>query len=195
MNKFLIAALFFASIQVLPLSAGHDSKGGQSANNLVFITRGLSNANDYSGELPDVFYDWCDGSCFPSTKMEILDAKTEKPKGMIYSWGKDFVDDGNIPPQTLCFSEFIMYQLDQGDLYTISTGDGACGAFMNPALVTPISDPNAVILAGGGDGVIAGGTRKFKNWSGTYSTRLFVEFLDGNIHYYDELFYRLTRSK
>jgi hypothetical protein len=54
-----------------------------------------------------------------------------------------------------------------------------------------------VVIAGGGDGSIVGGTRKYANWVGTYTDRVFVGFGAptsgvGGIIYYDQLWFSIS---
>ena len=53
------------------------------------------------------------------------------------------------------------------------------------------------MIAGGGDGVIAGGTNKYKHWRGTFTDRVFVGFGAptsgvGGIIYYDQLLFVIS---
>jgi hypothetical protein len=54
-----------------------------------------------------------------------------------------------------------------------------------------------VVIAGGGDGHIVGGTGRFQNWTGTYTDRVFVGFGAptsgvGGIIYYDQLWFSIS---
>src|SRR5664279_5568967 len=53
-----------------------------------------------------------------------------------------------------------------------------CGGFKRGSMKAPQhTDLGATsVVAGGGDGVIAGGTGKFKHWKGTFTDRVFVGF-------------------
>ena len=46
------------------------------------------------------------------------------------------------------------------------------------------------LLLGGAEGLVVGGTGKYRHASGPYSTRLKVETIGGLFAYYDELFFR-----
>jgi hypothetical protein len=49
------------------------------------------------------------------------------------------------------------------------------------------------VVGGGGDGVIVGGTGRYRNWTGTYTDRVFVELSFGSDpNYYDQLFFSIT---
>ena len=47
-----------------------------------------------------------------------------------------------------------------------------------------------VVLLCGAEGFVVGGTGKYKNAGGPYSTRLKLETIGGFFAYYDELFFR-----
>ena len=54
-----------------------------------------------------------------------------------------------------------------------------------------------VVIAGGGDGAIVGGTGRYKKWTGTYTDRVFVGFGApesgvGGIIYYDQLWFSIS---
>ena len=70
---------------------------------------------------------------------------------------------------------------------------------MDPALKPPLHrDLGATaVVAGGGDGVIIGGTGRYKRWSGTFTDRVFVGFGAptsgvGGIIYYDQLIFVIS---
>ena len=46
------------------------------------------------------------------------------------------------------------------------------------------------MLLGGAEGLVVGGTGKYRNARGQYSTRLKVETIGGFFAYYDELYFR-----
>lgn len=164
---------------------------GSSKDNIQLYFNGAPEAN--SGLNPpeiEVFTDWCGTSCFPTTEFPLIDQTRESTVGKARVWGKDmaFSSDG----QTLCFTEFIEYQLKKGSIYTLGRTGGTCGTYMDPTLVPPINVPGAEMLAGGGDGNIVGGTGKYKGLKGTYNDRVFVEFMNrSSIVYYDALFFNL----
>ena len=125
----------------------------------------------------------------------MYDASTGQQKGTITVWGQNFLPGAG---GSLCFSEFIAFALDQGNIYVKSGRTGTCGAPIDPNLKTP--GPGAVVvIAGGGDGVIAGGTGKYANWTGTYTDRVFVGFgapgsgaNHSSIIYYDQLWFSIS---
>jgi hypothetical protein len=47
-----------------------------------------------------------------------------------------------------------------------------------------------VVLLGGAEGLVVGGTGNYRNARGAYSTRLKLETIGGAFAYYDELFFR-----
>jgi hypothetical protein len=80
-------------------------------------------------------------------------------------------------------------QLREGQIYTLSQDRGhPGGAFADPSLIIP--KHGDVVFLGGAEGLVVGGTGKYRNASGLYSTRLKVETIDGFFVYYDELFFR-----
>jgi hypothetical protein len=106
--------------------------------------------------------------------------------GCGHAWGKDFRSTG---AGTLQFKEFILYELREGQLYTLSQDGGhPGGAFADPSLVIP--KQGEVVFLGGAEGLVVGGTGKYRNAGGPYSTRLKVETIGGLFAYYDELFFR-----
>jgi hypothetical protein len=80
-------------------------------------------------------------------------------------------------------------------LWTITQDGGhAAGSFADPALIIPKF--GSVVLVGGAEGEVIGGTGKYANASGGYSTRLKVEAdFSGNFIYYDELYFRYRNVK
>ena len=58
----------------------------------------------------------------------------------------------------------------------------------NPSLIIP--KHGDVVLLGGAEGLVVGGTGKYRHATGPYSTRLKVETIGGFFAYYDELFFR-----
>lgn len=93
----------------------------------------------------------------------------------------------------------MVFALADGDI-TVHTGpDGTCGAFMDPSVKPPLAAfPLATaVVAGGGDGVISGGTGSYRTWTGTFTDRVFVGFGAptsgvGGIVYYDQLIFRIS---
>jgi hypothetical protein len=128
--------------------------------------------------------------------LPVSDVENGIQRGIIYVWTTPFITsaDGN----SLCFGEFIWYALNDGDIYTSSGTQGTCGAFIDPTLKAPahLGGGPGEEIAGGGDGtIVAGGTGKYKDWVGTYTDRVFVEFSFGTApNYYDQLFFSLSRG-
>jgi len=142
------------------------------------------------------FGDWCSGICFPTTQFPVYDVDTGIKRGTAYVWGKSFAFGAG---GSLCFSEFIAFSLNEGDLHVVSGTNGTCGAPIDPSMKPPLhADLGAlVVIAGGGDGVIAGGTGRFNGWTGSYTDRVFVGFGAptsgvGGIVYYDQLWFKVT---
>jgi len=187
--------LLASSIFVLAAVSPGIASAGQSVN-LVFD--GLPSANVSTPPATQTFADWCSGSCFPTTQFPVYDVTTGTKRGTAYVWGKSFAFGTG---GSLCFSEFIAFSLSEGDLQVVSGINGTCGAPIDPALKPPLhADLGAlVVIAGGGDGVIAGGTGRFKGWTGSYTDRVFVGFGAptsgvGGIIYYDQLWFRVTAN-
>ena len=95
-----------------------------------------------------------------------------------------------------------MFTLQQGQIHVASGDRGTCGAPIDPALKPPLYQNlgATVVIAGGGDGNIVGGTGKFARWQGTFSDRVFVGFGPptagvGGIVYYDQLWFSITRTR
>jgi hypothetical protein len=161
----------------------------------VIIADGFAAPNSYpTGLLPGIFREWCNNGddipeCFPTVELAVVDAKKREAVGTIYAWGQDFIasPDGN----TISFREFIYYDLEGGELFTISEAPGhPGGAFADPSIIIPKSGiPGAVVLLGGAEGRVAGGTGIYEGAGGKYSTRLKVEFVGGIAVYYDELYF------
>lgn len=167
-----------------------------ATQNLQFIADGVPVANLKVQPATSAFDAWCSGRCFPTTQFPVYDPGNGQPKGTAYVWGRDFAFGAG---GSLCFSEFIVFALAQGELHIASGVNGTCGAPIDPALKAP-KYPElgaTVVLAGGGDGVIAGGTGKYTNWAGTFSDRVFVGFGAptagvGGIVYYDQLWFSIS---
>lgn len=176
------------------LAANPNANSGNAGRTIVLIFHGPAVANTHAAPTTPTFAPWCalDGPCAPSVMQPMYDASTGVLKGTIYVWTKNFVTstDG----QSLCFGEFIWFALTEGDLFTHSGSDGTCGGFIDPSLKPPTHITGAgQVIAGGGDGTIVGGTRAFKNWTGTYTDRVFVEFnFSGGANFYDQLFFSIT---
>ena len=163
----------------------------QSATGSMILAEGFASPNTYSGPLPGFFASWCadteDGSqCIPTVTLDVFDPKKARRLGRIHAWGKDF---RSTVSGTLQFKEFVLYDLKDGQLYTLSQDGGhPGGAFADPSLVIP--KHGDLVLLGGAEGLVVGGTGKYRNARGPYSTRLKLETIDGVFAYYDELFFR-----
>ena len=170
------------------LCASHAIAG---PNGSVVISEGFAAPNSYSGPMPDGFDDWCGGICFPTVTLEVMDAKKARHIGHVHAWGKEPVDAG----PTIQFKEFIIHEYEAGQIHTISQDGGhPAGAFADPGLVPPKF--GVVVLVGGAEGQVVGGTGRYHNASGEYSTRLKVEADGtGTFIYYDELFFRFREVK
>jgi hypothetical protein len=167
-----------------------------ATNNIQLVTNGLAVPNNAAPPATAAFAAWCAGVCFPTTHQPAYDPATGQPKGSFVVWGKNFeFGTGG----SLCFSEFIVFNLEQGELHVASGDRGTCGAPIDAALKPPMhADKGAlVVIGGGGDGSIVGGTGRFQNWSGTYTDRVFVGFGApssgvGGIIYYDQLWFSIS---
>ncbi len=164
---------------------------------IVLLGNGLGAPNTYPAEqLPLSFAAWC-VNCFPTVKLAMVDARTQVPQGFLYAWGQNVVAAPAGPittDSTFCFDEFVIWQLPSGEIHTVSTR-GPCGTYLDKTLVPPVDNPAANVVAGGGQGKIVSGTQRFKNWTGTYATRVFVEDLGVlQFSYYDYLFARISGS-
>ena len=163
----------------------------ESPNGSMIFAEGFAAPNTYSGPLPDFFDAWCaeteDGNrCIPTVTLDVFDPKKPQRLGAIHAWGKDFRSAGS---GTLQFKEFVLYELEGGQLYTLSQDGGhPGGAFADPSLVIP--KHGDVVLLGGAEGVVVGGTGKYSTARGPYSTRLKLETIGGSFAYYDELYFR-----
>lgn len=179
---------------VFAIAAGFSSGAG-ATNNIELVFNGPAVANTSPPPSDPVFAAWCQDLCFPTTQQPVYDASTSQQKGNITVWGKNFLFGAG---GSLCFSEFIAFALSEGNLYVSSGPTGTCGAPIDPNLKAP--RPGAVVvIAGGGDGVIAGGTKKYANWTGTYTDRVFVGFgapgsgaNNTGIIYYDQLWFSIS---
>ena len=118
--------------------------------------------------------------------LDVFDPKKARRLGAIHAWGKDFRSNA---ARTLQFKEFVLYELEGGHLYTLSQDGGhPGGAFADPSLVIP--KHGDIVLLGGAEGLVVGGTGKYSNARGPYSTRLKLETINGFFAYYDELCFR-----
>jgi len=191
MNRFrpVIAAAIFAAITTFAGTAA-------ATTNIELVYSGVPAANTSSWPNSSAFTQWCNGICFPTTQFPVNDASTGSEKGIAYVWGKSFAYGSG---GSLCFSEFIAFSLDEGDIYVNSGENGTCGAPIDPELKPPkYPELGAMfVIAGGGDGAISGGTRKYKSWTGTFTDRVFVGFGAptsgaGGIIYYDQLWFSIS---
>lgn len=175
---------------LMVLAAGVVSHA-ESSNGSIIVAEGFAAANAYGGPLPGLFEPWCadteDGSrCIPTVRLDLFDAKKARRLGALYAWGKDFRATAS---GTLQFKEFILYDLKEGQIYTLSQDGGhPGGAFADPSLIIP--KHGDLVFLGGAEGLIVGGTGKFIAAAGPYSTRLKLETVGGLFAYYDELFIR-----
>jgi hypothetical protein len=163
----------------------------ETPNGSVIVAEGFAAANNYAGTLPDFFEGWCadteDGNpCIPTVTLDVFEPKKVRRLGAIHAWGKDFRATVS---GTLQFKEFVLYDLEGGQLYTLSQPGGhPGGAFADPSLVIP--KHGDVVLLGGAEGLVVGGTGKYRTAGGAYSTRLKLETIGGIFAYYDELLFR-----
>lgn len=184
------------SVTALAVAATLFSGSAAATNSIELLFNGVPTAN--TAPLPNAasVAAWCGGICFPTTQFPVYDASTGQKKGDANIWGRPFVFGTG---GSLCFSEFIWLSLDEGDIYMASPNNGTCGAQIDPAMKPPkYPELGAlVVIAGGGDGAIVGGTRKFAKWTGTFTDRVFVGFGApssgvGGIVYYDQLWFSIT---
>jgi hypothetical protein len=170
--------------------------GAAASPNVVLVYNGPAIANTHAAPQTAAFAAWCGSECAPSVMLPVADVANGAQRGTIYVWTKHFAysSDGN----SLCFGEFIWYALADGNVYTSSGSDGTCGAFIDPSLKAPSHlDGAGKEIAGGGDGaIVGGGTGRYKDWTGTYTDRVFVEFNfeHPGANYYDQLFFSISRS-
>lgn len=181
-----------AGLVLLPILVSFATTAdAQNPTGSMILAEGFATANTYSGPLPAFFDAWCadteDGApCVPTVRLDVFEPKKARLLGAIYAWGKDFRSNG---AGTLQFKEFVLYDLKDGQLYTLSQDGGhPGGAFADPSLVPP--KYGDVVLLGGAEGLVVGGTGKYSHGGGPYSTRLKVETINGFFAYYDELYFR-----
>ena len=185
-----VAALRLAPGDAVVLFNGLVAQAASPTGSMV-LAEGFAAPNVYGGPLPDFFEAWCpdteDGSrCIPTVSLDVFDPKKGRRLDVVHAWGKDFrsTDSG-----TLQFKEFVLYELREGQLYTLSQDGGhPGGAFADPSLVIP--KRGDLVLLGGAEGLVVGGTGQYTNARGPYSTRLKVETISGFFAYYDDLFFR-----
>jgi hypothetical protein len=167
-----------------------------ASTSVQLLTHGLAIPNLTAPPGSAAFVNWCAGVCFPTTHQPAYDPATGQARGSFAVWAKNFQFGAG---GALCFSEFVVFNLQEGELHVASGDRGTCGAPMDPALKPPMhADKGAlVVIAGGGDGHIVGGTGRFQNWTGTYTDRVFVGFGAptsgvGGIIYYDQLWFSIS---
>jgi hypothetical protein len=189
-HRWLAVAALGAALGATPGAAA-------AAPTLQLLVDGLARPNEADPPTSAAFETWCADRCFPTTRQVVHDPRTGQRRGVMEVWGRDLQhgEDGS-----LCFSEFIVFRLDHGQLHVASGERGTCGAPIDPALKPPRHAElgATVVLAGGGDGVIVGGTGRYRRWRGTYTDRAFVGFGPpergvGGIIYYDQLWFGITR--
>ena len=184
-TRLVFFPVFFAVLLNGPVTQANGPKGS------MILAEGFAAANTYSGPLPGFFEAWCadteDSSrCIPTVTLDVFDSKKVQKLGVIHAWGKDFRSTAS---GTLQFKEFVLYELEHGQLYTLSQEGGhPGGAFADPSLVIP--KHGDLVLLGGAEGLVVGGTGKYSSAGGPYSTRLKLETIGGFFAYYDELYFR-----
>lgn len=188
-----------ASIAALPLSA-------QAQTSLSLVYSGVVSANTRPAPSTPEFASWCMASgapvCAPTTQFPVFDTHTGQPKGTAYIWGAfPFNAGSGAFAGSICFSEYMVFDLNDGEIHLSTAKNGTCGAFMDPALKPPkyASLGATAVIAGGGDGVIAAGTGRYAKWRGSFTDRVFVGFGPpsagvGGIVYYDQLIFGITPS-
>ena len=187
------SAVLASSVLVLGALSATGLAHAAQVVNLVFD--GIPSPNVSAPPTTAAFAAWCDG-CFPTTQFPVHDVNTGTVRGTAHVWGKNFIFGAG---GSLCFSEFVVFALAEGGLHVVSGDKGTCGAPIDALLKPPQhTDLGAlVVIAGGGDGVIAGGTGRYAGWAGTYTDRVFVGFGlptsgVGGIVYYDQLWFKVT---
>ena len=195
-TRLIVAAAVLAFVAVVGGVAVATSNGASTTENTLLLYNGPAISNTHAAPNTASFASWCalDGPCSPSVALPMVDASTGERRGQIYVWTKNFVTsaDGN----TLCFGEFIWFELPEGNVYVHSGSNGTCGGFMDSSLKPPTHITGAgQTVGGGGDGTIVGGTGKYAKWNGTYTDRVFVELnFSGGANYYDQLFFSINRN-
>lgn len=200
MKKTLCAVLTLTAALAATLTAP-----ALAADNISVAYTGVAVPNAHATPALQAFTDWCNaasGACYPTVQQPVFDTTTGRPRGTVYVWGAFPFNAGTVFPGAICFSEFMVFDFGDGELYTHTPPNGTCGAFMDPLLKPPLhADLGATaVIAGGGDGVIAGGTRRYQHWSGTFTDRVFVGFGAptsgvGGIVYYDQLLFVISPDK
>lgn len=191
MTRRIHLARTAASLLVAAATCG----AAHAAKSIVLIYNGSAIPNTQPAPDTVVFNAWCSGVCTPSVDLPVYDPGSGKQRGKILVWTMPFVpsEDG----LSFCFSEFIVYKLADGEVHTASHPNGVCGATISPALKAATHAPApAVVVAGGGDGVVVDGTGAYQGASGTYTDRVFVELsFSGGANYYDQLIFKISLDK
>lgn len=192
----MLKKIAFSTVVVTALATAATS---QATNNINLIYDGIATPNTRAAPTTiDAFNAWCatGSACIPTVEQPLYDMSTGQLKGTIYVWATVPFNAGSAIPSAFCFSEFFVVALAEGEIYAHSGPNGTCGATMDPLMKPPkYQDLGAtVVIAGGGDGVIVGGTGKYRNWSGSFTDRVFVGFGApdrgvGGIIYYDQLMF------
>lgn len=164
---------------------------------IELLFSGMATPNQAPAPQLPAFAAWCQSRCFPTTQQPVYDPSTGVLQGTINVWGRDFAYGAG--GASLCFSEFISFTLYGGTIYVHSPDKGTCGGAIDPSLKPPLhQDLGAtVVIAGGGDGQIVGGTGRYQAMTGTYTDRVFVGFGAptsgvGGIVYYDQLWFSIS---
>ena len=200
MTKRLSAALTAGAMAVLAglstSTAAHDDD-----DNISLVFTGVAVANTRAAPSLKAYTDWCNaatGFCVPTVQQPVYDTATGRKRGTVHVWGAFPFNTGTTYPGAICFSEFMVFDFGDGEVYTHTAPNATCGAFMDPALKPPKHTElgATAVVAGGGDGVISGGTGRYKHWTGTFTDRVFVGFGAptsgvGGIIYYDQLIFLL----
>lgn len=188
---------------VLLIPAVTSARGGPPSvlgSGSVIVAEGFSAPNTHpTALLPPLFHAWCNNGdavpeCVPTVQLEVVDPKEGERLGTIHAWGQDFAQSAD--GQSLSFREFILYDLDGGQLFTVSRPGGhPGGAFADTGIVIPKAGDQ--VLLDGAEGEVVGGTGRYAGASGGYSTRLKVEidFASGLFVYYDELYFRFREVR
>jgi hypothetical protein len=194
--------LHHSVVAAAAIVAAVGASAAAAAETINLVYSGVAVANTRAAPQVQAFADWCNaatGACFPTVQQPAYDAATGRQRGTFHVWGAFPFQSGATFPGSLCFSEYIVFVLDEGELHVHSGPKGTCGAFIDPALKPPnYTELGATaVVAGGGDGVIAGGSGKYKGWSGSFTDRVFVGFGAptsgvGGIVYYDQLLFRIS---
>jgi hypothetical protein len=185
--RFACAAVALAFTSLLPATSGAANDG----QDIQLLFKGFSVPNTRAQPVTQAFAEWCNNSCAPSVQIPVYDPANGRLRGNIYVWTTPFVPAADF--KSFCFNEFIEFELKEGTLYTQSNPNGVCGATIDPSLKPATHVVGGAVVAGGGDGVIVGGSRKYRNATGTYTDRVFVELgAPGSPYYYDQLWFSLS---